>query len=39
MSEGAAYFQKKNKTFMYSFRYLNKENRKIFKNKVAESRI
>ena len=38
MSEVAAYFQKKNKTFIYSFRYLNKE-RKIFKNKVAESRI
>ena len=36
MSKVAAHFQRKNKTFIYSFRYLNKESGKILKNEIAE---
>ena len=36
MSNLAAEFQKKNKTFIYSLKYPNKESRKIFKNEAAE---
>ena len=37
LSKAAAHFQKKNKTFIYSFRYPNKESGKILQNEVAES--
>ena len=36
MSNLAAEFQKKNKTFIYSLKYPNKESRKIFKNEAAQ---
>ena len=37
MSKVAAHFQKKNKMFIYSFKYPNEESGKIFKkNKAAE---
>ena len=36
MSKVTPHFQKKNKTFIYSFRYPNKESGKIFKKEVAE---
>ena len=35
-SKVAAHFQKKNKTFIYSFRYPNKESGKILQTEVAE---
>ena len=36
MSKVAAHFQKKNKTFVYSFKYPNEESRKIFKKRGCE---
>ena len=36
MSKVAAHFQKKNKTFIYSFRYPNKESGQILKKEVVE---
>ena len=39
MGKVTANFQKKSKTFIYLFRYPNKESGKILKNKVAEPRI
>ena len=36
MSKVAAHFQKKNKMFIYSFKYPNKEGGKILPNKAAE---
>ena len=36
MNKVPAHFQKKNKTFIHSFRYPNRESRKILKNEVAE---
>ena len=39
MSKVAAHFQKKNKTFIYLFRYSDKDRGKIIKNQVEEPRI
>ena len=39
VSKVAAHFQKKNKMFIYSFKYPNKEGGKILPNKAAESLI
>ena len=36
VSKVAAHFMKKNKMFMYSFKYPNKESGKIFKNEAVE---
>ena len=36
VSKIAVHFQKKNKMFVYSFKYPNKESGKILKNVVAE---
>ena len=36
MSNLAAEFQKKNKTFIYALKYPNKESRKVFKNEAAK---
>ena len=36
MSKVAAHFQKKNKMFIYSFKYPNKEGGKILPNRAAE---
>ena len=36
MSKVASHFHKKNKMFIYSFKYANKESRKILKSEAAE---